>query len=79
MKNQEIANLIQEHFKLVSTPSESEVSFILQQISATTTANEFEKIVLDNLSNTKCVSNESLEMSASLSLLKQIKNSLGKK
>ncbi|MEL0656741.1 hypothetical protein V6257_17095 [Pseudoalteromonas issachenkonii] len=78
MSNQEIATLIQIHFKFISTPSESEVILILEQVTNATTENEFNKIIFDNVSSTISFANESLEMSASISLLKQIKSSLGK-
>lgn len=78
MTKQEIAKLIKEHYNFLNEPSEEEISAILKEISNSTTENEFDKIVLDNISKTSSHCLESIDMSASTSILMQIKSSLNK-
>ncbi|MFM2484354.1 hypothetical protein [Celerinatantimonas yamalensis] len=78
MTQQDIANLIQEKFKFVETPSNNEVAEILLRLTATTTEDEFRKIVYDVVENTECFLFESIDMSASKNILLQIKVAAGK-
>ena len=78
MTKQKIAKLIQEQYKFLKEPFEYEVSAILQKISDSTTEIEFRQIVFDKVSDTTIYSFESIDMSASTSILKQIKDSLKK-
>lgn len=78
MTKQEIAKLIKEHYNFLNEPSEEEISAILKEISNSTTENEFDKIVLYNISKTSSHCLESIDMSASTSILMQIKSSLNK-
>jgi hypothetical protein len=78
MNNKDIANLIKENYRFIKTPSESEVSRILERLSDTTTAEEFYGIVCDVVWNTTSFYFESIDMSASKNILLQIKKATGK-
>lgn len=78
MNKQEIAQLIQEHFKFISKPSQAEVVDILNELSDATTEKEFRDSVYRNISDTTTLTFESIDMSATASILKQIKGSLNK-
>nr|WP_314399442.1 hypothetical protein [uncultured Campylobacter sp.] len=73
MKIQEISKIIQEGFKFVKSPSESEVRNIIKDISAYTTVQEFQQIVFKNVSNKLFVCNESEDLSDLEYKLKLIK------
>ena len=78
MNMQAIAQLIQEHFKFVREPSQDEIAKILNELSDSTTEKQFREIVYRNISDTTSFSFESIDMSATVSILKQIKDSLNK-
>lgn len=78
MSQLDIANLIQKKFKFIETPSESEVTEILNRLSDKTTEDEFYEIVYDVVENTNSFIFESLDMSASKDILLQIKIAAGK-
>lgn len=78
MNQQDVAGLIREHFNFVETPTESEVNQIIFRLSDKTTEQEFHEIVYDVVKNKISYGFESLDMSASKSLLLQIKKASGK-
>ncbi len=78
MNRQAIAQLIQEHFEFVKEPSQVEIANILNELSESTTEKQFQEIVFRNISDTTSFSSESIDMSATASILKQIKDSLNK-
>ncbi|HHX8271000.1 TPA: hypothetical protein ACVOYV_004230 [Vibrio diabolicus] len=71
---QEVADAIQTKYSLVNKPSLEEVSKILNLVSESTTEEELASIIFDVLSDTSCWGLEHLDMSASKSILLQIKN-----
>jgi len=73
MSNAQIAELIQKEFEFTNTPSEDEVSEIIQKITTSTTKEEFHKIVLEIVSNTTAYCMESIDMSVTIDTLEQIK------
>lgn len=78
MVQQSIADLIREKFDFVKTPSEGEVTIILQRLSYETTEEEFFEIVYSVVEDTTSFAFESLDMSASKNILLQIKKAAGK-
>jgi hypothetical protein len=78
MSQVDIAKLIQEHFEFVKAPTESEVDEIILRLSSNTTEEDFRKIVYDVVKNKISHASESVDMSASKSLLLQIKKAAGK-
>ncbi|WP_318485091.1 hypothetical protein [Photobacterium leiognathi] len=71
---QEVADAIQAKYSLINKPSLEEVSKILNLVSESTTEEELASIIFDVISDTSCWALEHLDMSASKSILLQIKN-----
>lgn len=68
-----IAELIQEKYNFINEPPESEIIDILKQLNQNTTEEEFEKIIYSIVSDRMSMLNESIDMSGSISILKQIR------
>ncbi|MBJ6945392.1 MULTISPECIES: hypothetical protein [Vibrio] len=71
---QEVADAIQAKYRLVNKPSLKEVSKILNLVSESTTEEELASIISGVISDASFLALEHLDMSASKSILLQIKN-----
>lgn len=72
MDKEMVAELIKNEFKFLTAPTENEVSEILTRLSDSTTEEEFRSIVISIVKDTTSLGFESLDMSASKSILLQI-------
>jgi hypothetical protein len=76
MTKQEIAKRIQDYYNFIKCPTIVEVKSILEKINNYTTQEDLDKIILNIVSETLTYGNESLDMSATIDILEQIKKYL---